>query len=867
MKRKYELRITSHESRKKAGSALILTVVLTTLLATIGVLFVLLSRIDKMAASAASENREINLAVDTVVAKIKQELVLDVPGVAGQEYYDYPGPRDRWLASLEPNKSGNNYYWPQISDVYNKMRSNLRLQAVIVPDYQDANIMREGQIADADGDGVADSNWVIIPDVSSSKGRPIYAAIRIIDNGGMLNVNTAFKFNPADPCTTRIDIDGSSQRQINLAALSQRGANGTLAQAAGKLQAWRCGTEPTDLLLYEQNVIWRYGNPVGAYTTFDIGDELKLRNRYILNYNLMTSRIEELWTKVYDWGLEVPRTDPELFAQNDESGRNYWFFRTDNGSADPNIYDYRHISTTCNMDRIINPNGGRMLNINTASAQQLYDVLKGNISAAAQMAVNIVDLRDNDAEVTVFQPTGEPNYYGFEAQPFISEIAFKISGKSPDNSANNYFAIELYNPFEVPIPLVGFRLELRRPGGSVANTVNLAGYSISANSRFVITNNGEPNLVLAKYTQTAPPPNVNYTAERYDIYLLRRTSAQDIYLDRQETQDGWFDWGTVPKDVGQFYYRPDNNWNVVYQEMQAGSGTLGSANGGKGTRTNYNIPTFTGGFVTVGDIARVLTVGPSPSQNDMIGVRLAPQPPENSVRINLADTAFQQIFNYLTVFDPAVYSWNNPNETRVKGRININTAPWFVIAQLPWVRPELAQAIIAYRDKLDLRTTTAPNRPDYYQGGASNSRQLGMQAPYSVRESPGFAAIGELLNVTQDVPLALANPPQPSKDPLSDIRMYGRDKDLSGNNIDQIRFPDLTYSDGAANDFEERDLIFARISNLVTVRSDVFTAYILVRIGTNGPQRRVVTILDRSKVAYPTDKVKIIAIQPVPDPR
>ena len=55
--------------------------------------------------------------------------------------------------------------------------------------------------------------------------------------------------------------------------------------------------------------------------------------------------------------------------------------------------------------------------------------------------------------------------------------------------------------------------------------------------------------------------------------------------------------------------------------------------------------------------------------------------------------------------------------------------------------------------------------------------------------------------------------------------------------IDQDGFPDLTplkilrTRDGAADDFEERDLIFHRISNLITVRSDVFTAYVLVRIG------------------------------------
>ena len=80
-------------------------------------------------------------------------------------------------------------------------------------------------------------------------------------------------------------------------------------------------------------------------------------------------------------------------------------------------------------------------------------------------------------------------------------------------------------------------------------------------------------------------------------------------------------------------------------------------------------------------------------------------------------------------------------------------------------------------------------------------------------------------------------------------------------------FPDLTPTDGAGDDFEERDVIFSRISNLVTVRSDVFTAYILVRIGRDGPQKRVIAILDRSGVDSPDDKVRIIALHPVPDPR
>jgi hypothetical protein len=91
MNRKNEPRVTSHESREKGGSALIMAVVLTSLLAIVGVLFVMVARVDRIATSAISENKELNFAVETVVTKISQELVLDVPGEAA-EYQDYPGP-------------------------------------------------------------------------------------------------------------------------------------------------------------------------------------------------------------------------------------------------------------------------------------------------------------------------------------------------------------------------------------------------------------------------------------------------------------------------------------------------------------------------------------------------------------------------------------------------------------------------------------------------------------------------------------------------------------------------------------------------------------------------------------------------------
>ena len=843
------MKIVNKKFRKftfSAGSALILAVVLTSLLAIVGVMFVLVTRIDKIATSAISDRKELDFAVETVIAKISQELVLDVPG-EGAEYQDYPGPEDPWLASLEPYQSGNDYYWRQISDVTGYLAGySTDIQAEVVREYAviaDFNNLTAN--ADPDGDGIGDSKWIKLADMTSGKGKPIYAAIRIVDNGAMLNVNTAYKFDLNDPNVTLPDINGSSQMQINLMALAGRdAAQAGSAEETNLLNARAnngVGVDPWDLLKYEQNVIWNYGSnePNGIYTPFDISDELELRNRFLLNHTDIDTRLEV-------WSVEFRKntlSTPLIFG-----GRplDIWFNRAyDDGNIDPN-YAYRHIATTHNMDRIINPagstlNNGKMINVNMADVSLLYDAISAGLRGAdpnfmvvdtndlaAQLAVNIVDHRDYDTDVT-YLPIGSKTYYGFEAQPFISEIAFSISGTGADDSANNEFAIELYNPFDVDILLSNFQLEIRRPNGEVVTTINLSGYGISDGSRFVVTNgsaasNGfgvaslmsagggkeDSNLVLATFRSLDTDPPTYALDERYDIYLLRTTPVEDIYLDKQHTQDEWFNWDAV-KGTRQSYCRGDDNWNVVYQDFHSATETLGGTNGTGGNRKNYNLANSVGPFVTIGDITRVLKLGPSADPCDMIGIRLSSEPGEEDVRVDLWNPAFVNIFQYLTVIDPASHG-HGTYETRIKGRVNVNTAPSFVIEQLPWMHAAIAQEIVSYRD------TTAK----------------------------GFESTAELMQI-----------------PLMGYYAYDPLYSL----IDLERFPDLTPSDGAVSDFEERDVIFSRISNLVTVRSDVFTAYILVRIGVDGPQRRVIAILDRSQVNSTDDRVKIIALHQVPDPR
>ena len=863
-----------YKPRTKVGSALILTVVLTSMLAIVGMMFVMAARVDKMSTSAISENKELNFAVETIVAKLSQELILDVPGAADpnleQEYYDYPDEKNAWLASLEPYEDGlSDYRWRQISDVYSKLSSNEDLLAEIIPDYQDSADVDEDKPADADGDGVADSKWIELDDMTSGKGRPIYAAIRVIDNGGMLNVNTAYKF---DPDGNLDEIDGRSQMQINLMALSWR-LGTTLYNALDETDLLDArandgfgGINPLDLDEYERNVIWRYNEPNRPYTPFDISDELELRNRFLINHPDIDTRLEE-------WGGEFRNnwTSSTPFRNVTE-----WFISAyDDGWLDPN-YAYRHLATTYNMDRIIDPDGGKMVWVNdpNAIASTVFNAIKGALDSidfadwviqpqaqrdavAAQLAVNIADYVDGDLGVQTYD-VGGVTYYGFEAQPFITEIGIKIAA-DPLIAANNHFAVELYNPFNVDIPLDDFKLVLDGSGRTVSFNV---GDVITANSYYVVVNHGgqfavvddkvDNDLVLAdNYAAIVPPI---YTCNNYDILLTRDVAGPTIYVDRQDTDNSWFTQASGTR----YLERDDNGGHILYQDVfDIAGGSIGVANShtavGLGGKFNL-LPFGTTRFVTVGDVARMLIIGPSENKDETVGKQLADGANlEEDIRVDLENPDFRNIFQYLTVFDPSRDNIDNDGdgvpdngkgEWKVPGRININTAPWYVIAQLPWMRLEIAQAIVAYRDKESIAGI------DY----SSRKTATGIN---NLREAEGFESIGELTTVINDF----------GQDNY-DMHYYTLGPE---NGIDLDGFPDLTpggsTGDGAEDDFEERDVIFARISNLVTVRSDVFTAYILVRIGADGPQKRAVTILDRSDVYSAEGRVRVRALHPVPDPR
>jgi hypothetical protein len=861
MKEKRKMRI----EQGQLGSALIMTVVLTVMLSIVAVMFVAVARMDMASTGNIADNKALESSVKSIIELINRQLVLDTPGVAEQEYYDYPDANNAWLASIEPYESASNYYWRQISDVTGYLRSrNFETQDVnvdpnpplgpgtqdVIRDYPEITLTG-GQLndllADADGDGIADSKWFELANMRSSKGKPIYAAVRIIDNSGMVNINTADIFDPTSSDSNK--IDGSSQMQINLKGLL-KGTSTEIDNQFNALLTTRCGTAPSDGNSYTQNVIWRYGKPNGNYLPFDISDELELRYRYCIDSKFV-SRLERggaspvIPDTMKGYGIA---NSGYLYNGDGNWGLGDWLHSIIN-PADPST-DRRHMLTSLNLDRIITPDGNKMTNINTADVNDIYNLFTRigfDADTSAQIAVNIIDYRDSDSSVTDFN-VGTAHYYGFE-QPciYISELAYNQSG------TNKSYAIELYRPYpDVINPADVWQLSIQ----GLPYVINFTANPWPTTKDFYVIKNdpsGSLSVDLGGAAVSPDSASIVFSADN-TIELSRVINGNSIAVDSIIVPSAW---PSAPIADGNYSIQRDITPHKCIRRLESGIGnnlTLGRMNDyNTAGDANYiqahpkNLP-----FTNIGELGMIFrnpayypAGGGIPANT--IGYNNNVRQ-EYQVRLNLADPNYQEIFEHLTVIDPNNFYPNDPNyagETRVKGRININTAPAFVLAQLPWVlhRPNdynLARAIVAYRDK----TAVPSGDPDY-----------------SNRPDPcGFGTIGQLCDVCDINSGTIIN---------YGINYYGRD------GIDQPGFPDLTTTatgDSAIDDFEERDLIFARISNLVTVRSDMFTAYILVRIGTDGPQKRCITILDRSDVGFDPngvlhDDVKIRAFQTTPEAR
>jgi hypothetical protein len=180
--------------------------------------------------------------------------------------------------------------------------------------------------------------------------------------------------------------------------------------------------------------------------------------------------------------------------------------------------------------------------------------------------------------------------------------------------------------------------------------------------------------------------------------------------------------------------------------------------------------------------------------------------------------------------------------------------------------------------------------PDWQYDVAWSSRLAGLDPYRTEREDPtsGQGYQSFLLSASQQ----LGSDPLDAR--LSTDRQGVRTFDYSladaYNNASGLPTPDgtrdLTVADAfrlepdtVAGDSEERNMLFKGLSNLVSTRSDVFTAYFRVKTVRQGPdgrwnamdpetllsEARYVMCIDRSNVNRPTDKPRIVYFTQVKD--
>ena len=165
----------------------------------------------------------------------------------------------------------------------------------------------------------------------------------------------------------------------------------------------------------------------------------------------------------------------------------------------------------------------------------------------------------------------------------------------------------------------------------------------------------------------------------------------------------------------------------------------------------------------------------------------------------------------------------------VEGLINLNTAPAPVIATLPMVL-----------------------NPDGSINRVANLKLA--EAIVRARGTGKFTSLFELMDVEAGREESFANAWGTLR-PDRDVRNAG--------------LGDVSPADGTVNDFEQAYLVLDRISNLVTLRSDTFTCYVVVQgwrnVGSESAEvvseKRWAFILDRSQMRTPSDALTIMQVK------
>ena len=843
---------------------------LLVMLAMIGTTFIIVSFFDRkesLGIAAAAPMKQVARGVlQQILTERLGDLYIDDKGTqdpsddviygSADDYkkqVDYPHEDfDKALASFGPVTVGGNLVWKHISNLYGETADKV----TDVPADDASLVDTDGYLNDGTHSGDA-----ILHDtgVNSPTGYRYYVAVRIIDASGLINVNTAY--SPSQVAANTI----MPVTNISLEAITDTPTRDKIhAGDPGNGLIGRDGGSGDDIATYNANYVQRPLNPTSpTYRPYDAGDMLALA-----------------------WGAEEPST---------ATGRIYQALGTWFAQVKPYLTTY---SACRDYVRQIGPPDDLKLthkvDLNTAGFIDLFKAFYNAIPAdvpgfpagdqgrrlvAAQLAANVIDFCDNDdipyvptaADMTTINLAGQ-KIFGIERQPFITEAWLRLYYNG--SAVEQLSAIELYNPYKTAINMADYKLQVG------ATIYDLALPNIPAGGRIVLVSNSTKIRAVNAH-------EVSGLDLRHPCTLLRQVGSDYVPVGQVDFDDFGL---TTPDNAnpGPVYraIRRDDSASrakysvAIYKDYDVtyctDDPTCPSPDATNLGRSNVSVddaglaalgiaptPVFVRNskIITLGDLSRTFYVGPK-SDGTPLDKVLASLVPGNSLngRLNLLDGIKAggwgnnripdippacMMSDYLSALVPDP---NNDGRTdTLYGKININTAPAFVFRTLPTLsalaqgeRDNIITEIINYRDNPSSRATL----------GISN-----------LRTDPGFASAGEIA-----IPLNKAASTLPNNNyGLTVPNCYSiADGGTSDDGLDQIT------GGNNMHDITKYDIYYAWLINQITVRSDVYIAFIRVDMRPAGEDlstaadrqpsatRRYIAVIDRTNCISSNDLPRIV---------
>ncbi len=871
-----------NQKNARRGSVLLMVVGLLTILALLGSTFLFIARSDRKSSEALAYRYQANPLAGGALTRVKELLKEDLhlysdngtpldltddinapyagtaAGAAGWlQFIDYPAiTSDDWLASTDPYAG----VWPHITNLFTSGSTYIENHRGITDSY----------LIDSDGDGFRDAyyglgNGDFEAKVLNDRGEKYYVGVRVIDLGGLININTAGRNAYGDAAYTMPAF-------IKPVSINLYDFLGSTLFTNVSLNRWPNATGVTnnqnnfDVFASEaaEHILSPVPTGTNVFAPFAIGDEMYLR---WLGSDGLTNT-----GRVFNTINTLPNLTTGAMTGN--AARRY--LTTFNTSR--NIVRHPEANLQLQID-LRNPAALDDVNVRQALYNAFAKALDVAVPAipgdddkkknAAHVVANIwayLDGQDN-LKAYDFAPDAAGDYapiatytaYGVVPQAVFSEAYAKSQNDASGNFEQEVQAVEIYNP----------------------TGLNLTNYRLVDNSNTDITTFASLNTVFTSVYTANGTITPGFYGPFDSTYTLINASGVDFQSSKKvklvrnaAKSDGSGNVDILMDEIDLTYARPavgaghedevqeDNKqtdtdstrkrYNVAAYATPA-TQSIGAMNTGVDT-TNLLITSVLEGFdikpkdsvngiVTIAELLNNFTTGPSleGATKKTLPNKLATSFASDNSRGRLdLETTFcagnsypntcpwagliGELFHIIPADNTRLDEGaaGSGNHSRVYGRININTAPWNVFKHLPWPdnvngvpiddarKSAIAYYIMAYRDKL---------------------------APFNVgSRDAGFMSPAEI-----SIPLI----------------QYFKDNNLAG----ALTPASTTY-------ISQRDALYNAVSNLVTVNSDVYAVYIYVKAnpeGTDGDhaakpgcQWRYIAILDRSNCRTTTDEPAVL---------